>query len=151
MVLTFALITTLLACGVDGLESEAPANLVATPEQATTGHLSNTCACVMTVSNVITDDYTAHVNELVQINMLGKDAPDVVRIFLPIADVSNQGQPIEIATINSGGAEDGSILRIVGNGQTIFPTTNQYLDSKDREVMFRLISNGTGWVVTSGW
>lgn len=149
--LAIALLAMLSACGIDDIKPDPSANLVAVSEQAPGDRLGTTCSCTMTVSDVITDDYTAHVNELVQVNMLGKAAPDVVHIFLPVADEFNRGQPIEIATVNSGGAEDGSVLRLVGDNQTIFPTGNQYLDSFNREVFFRLISNGAGWVVTSGW
>jgi hypothetical protein len=151
MMLAISTFAMLSACGIDDIKPDPSAGLTAVSEQLPGDRLGTTCSCTMTVSDIITEDYTAHVNELVQINMLGKAAPDVVHIFLPVADESNKGQPIEIATINSGGAEDGSILRLVGDGQTIYPTGNQYLDSFNREVLFRLISNGSGWVVTSGW
>lgn len=135
------------ACETEDIEGESHAEIASdTPENTA---ISDVCSCALVVSEIVSSDYVAHANELVRVDMLGKFAPDIVTISLPISNVSNRGMPIEVATMNQGGAEDGSILRIAADQQKIYPTIHSTLDMKDREVMVRLTSTGDGWIVVS--
>ncbi len=100
------------------------------------------------ITPVVTSDYTAGIGELVQVDMAGKVAPDVVTIFLPAAAMANAGQSIVIVTVNMGGAEDGSKVRLSAS-TNIAPAGETYCDSVG-EVMQTVTSTGTNWVLTSG-
>jgi hypothetical protein len=141
---SFIFCMALSACGMD-IESESQ---LAIREAVSREGISSECSCAMTVSGVVSSDYVAHANELIRIDMRGKMSSDVVTIRLPISDASNIGMPIEIATVNSGGAEDGSIVRIESEWQTIYPTIYSSLDVTNSEIMTRLVSTGEGWIVT---
>lgn len=105
--------------------------------------------CALKVIEPVIADYDASIGELVQVDMTGYTAPKVLSILLPMATPVNKGLPVVVVTINSGGAENGSVLRIRAPNQIILPTANQFVDTKDREVMMTLTSNGHAWVITS--
>ena len=73
-----------------------------------------------TVAPIVTTDYAPAWGELVRVNMSGKVAPESVAIKLPASDKTTIGQCIAVVTVNQGGAEDGSAIRITSsNDQTI--------------------------------
>jgi hypothetical protein len=100
------------------------------------------------ISPIVSSDYAASIGELVQIDMRGKMAPDVLTIALPEATATNVGQSVIVVTVNSGGAEDGSRVRMSASSN-IHPPSATYYDSVG-EVIQTLTSTGTYWVLTSG-
>jgi hypothetical protein len=99
------------------------------------------------ITPVVTNDYDASIGELVQVDMSGKAAPDVVTIRLPVPTSANAGQSIAINTVNAGGAEDGSRVRLSSPVQIKPPCAN-ICDSYG-EVMQSVTSAGTYWVLTN--
>lgn len=99
------------------------------------------------INDVVTADYDASVGELVRVNMLGKAAHDVVCVSLPAPDSSNKGQSVKVVTVNCGGCEDGSVLRIETHGGKITPPGDYYSqDLGGGEQFYEFISDGTNWV-----
>ena len=101
------------------------------------------------VTPVITTDYAPAWGELVRINMAGKVAPESVTIKLPASDKTTVGQCIAVVTVNQGGAEDGSAIRITSsNDQTIGGVPNEWAPSTgEHRLMF--VSDGQNVQVLS--
>lgn len=109
------------------------------------GAVTSPC-CTWTISPVVTSDYFASIGELVQVDMAGKAAPDIVTINLPDPG-PHLGRSIAIVTINGGGAEDGSRLRLRATTQ-IKPPVDYICDSYN-EVFQTVTSAGSYWILSN--
>ncbi len=97
---------------------------------------------------IVTADYTASPGELVRVDMSGKVAPDVLTIKLPPPALAPRG--ICVITVNPGGAENGSWVRI-GCSSATFPqvgATAKHFDTTG-EVFMTLEPTATEWLITS--
>lgn len=102
------------------------------------------------VNNVQTGNCGASVGELVQVDMRGKAYPDAVVVTLPAPNTDNKGAAVKVVTVNSGGCEDGSVLRVETPSGLITPPGASFVqDVGGGEQFYEFISNGADWVVTS--
>lgn len=105
------------------------------------------------VTNPITTDTPLLVGQHARVDMTGKTSGDpdggIVALTLPLSSAGNKGRSISVGTINIGGADDGSVVRILTQGGQVISSGVGAVWNQTGEVRSKLVSHGSGWDVQS--